>query len=106
MVPERLAWVGGVIMSCVGIYVSYVPIANDLGKGLVAGLAGLVILAAILMFPWRRRSDGSPARLYKVKVGGRGNRVQTAGDNSTQVIANGDATIHAPGRPSEEGSGR
>lgn len=101
MVPERLAWVGGVLISCVGIYVAYIPIANDLGKGFVATLAGLVILAAILMFPWRRRSDGVAARLYNVRVRGRGNRVQTAGDNSTQVITSHDATVHAPARETE-----
>jgi hypothetical protein len=99
---ERFAWAGGVTMSVIGIYLSYRPIAHDLGKGLVIALAGSVILAAILMFPWRRRSDGSPVRLYNVKVGGRGNRVQTAGDNSTQVIANRDATVHRSGRPRDE----
>jgi hypothetical protein len=104
MVPERLAWVGGVVMSCVGVYVAYIPIANDLGRDLVATLAGLVIIAAILMFPWRRRSDGAAARLYNIRVRGRGNRVQTAGDNSTQVIANHDATVHAPARETESGS--
>lgn len=94
MVPERLAWVGSVIMSGVGIYLSYKPIANDLGKGLVIGLAVLIILGAVLMFPWRRRADGSPGRLIGVRVSGRNNRVQTAGDNSSQVMADRDASVH------------
>ncbi|MDT5344179.1 MAG: hypothetical protein QOE52_3363 [Mycobacterium sp.] len=99
MVPERLAWAGSVIMSGVGIYLSYKPIANDLGKGLVVGLAALIILGALLMFPYRRRNADSPGRLISVRVGGRNNRVQTAGDCSTQVIADRDATVHTPGSP-------
>jgi hypothetical protein len=106
MVPERLAWTGGVIMSGVGIYLSYEPIASDLGKGLVITLATLVILAAILMFPWRRRADGSSVRIYSVKVGGRGNRVQNAGDNATQVIADRDARLNTRQPPRDREAGR
>ena len=58
MIPERLAWVGSVIMSGVSLYLAYMPIASNLSKGLVIALAGMVILAATLMFPWRRRKDG------------------------------------------------
>jgi hypothetical protein len=103
MLAERLAWAGSVMMSGVGIYVSLVPITNQLGKTLVIALAGSVLLAAVLMFPWRRQSDGSPVRLYNVKVGGRGSRVQSAGDNATQVMASHDVTVNAPQRVREEG---
>lgn len=94
MIPERFAWLGSVVMSLVGIYLSYVPLKHDLGKVAVVVLASVIIVAAIAMFPWRRKSDGSTSRLVNTKVGGRNNRVQTAGDNSTQVIAGGDATVH------------
>ena len=97
MVPERLAWAGGVVMSCVGIYLSFVPIANQLGKVVIIVLAASIILGAVLMFPYRRRNNGSPGRLINIRVSGRNNRVQTAGDNSTQLMADRDATIHNPG---------
>lgn len=87
MVPERLAWAGGVAMSCIGIYLSFVPLAGQLGRWLVVALAGLVILAAILMFPWRRRPDGSAARLAGgLHLSGSNNRVQIAGDHANQVM--------------------
>lgn len=93
MVPERLAWAGAVIMACVGIYLSYVPLANSLGKVVITILGGLVLLAAVLMFPWRRRADGSPTRLISPKVSGSNNRTQSAGDNSSQYMAGRDAKV-------------
>ena len=99
MVPERLAWAGSVMMSGIGIYLSYMPIANDLGKWLVIGLAALVILGAVFMFPWRRRADGSAARLINVRVGGRKNRTQVAGDNANQYMVGRDAKISSSQTP-------
>jgi hypothetical protein len=95
MIPERLAWAGNVVMACVGIYLSFVPIANQLGKWVIVALGALIILGAVFMFPWRRRADGSAARLINVRVSGRGNRTQIAtGDNANQVMADRDVTVH------------
>lgn len=89
MVPERLAWAGSVIMSCIGIYLSFVPLAGQLGRWFVVALAGLVILAAVAMFPWRRRLDGSAARLVGgLQLSGSNNRVQVARDHANQVMGN------------------
>lgn len=95
---ERGAWAGTVTMALVGIYLSYKPIQHDLGRGLVAALAGLVIVAAILMFPWRRQTDGSPQRLvsgFRAVVGGSKNNVQIARDhaNQTMHVNRGDETL-------------
>ena len=94
MVPERLAWVGSVIMSGVGIYLSYKPIANNLGKGLVIGLAVLIIFAALAMFPWRRRADGTPGRLINVHVSGHHNPTMIAGERSNQIVSRDGGTFH------------
>lgn len=86
---ERFAWAGTVTMAVIGIYLSYRPIQHELGKGLVAGLAGLVILAAILLFPWRRRDDGTPERLvsgFRAGVRGNKNNVQIARDHANQTM--------------------
>jgi hypothetical protein len=94
MVPERLAWAGSVIMSCVGIYLSYKPIANDLGKGLVIGLAALIIVGAVLMFPWRRRADGSQGRLINTRVIGHHNPTMIAGERSNQIVSRDGGTFN------------
>jgi membrane protein implicated in regulation of membrane protease activity len=100
MVPERFAWLGSVAMALVGIYLSYVPLKHDLGKVAVVVLASVIIIAAILMFPWRRRPDGSPARLIggRFAVRGDNNRVQVAGDHANQVMGYGRIT-HRDGGP-------
>jgi membrane protein implicated in regulation of membrane protease activity len=95
MWSERLAWAGSLIMSGVAIYLAWVPVASQLGRWVFVAIAALVILAALLMFPWRRRADGSAARfINNIRVSGRGNRVQSAGDNSTQAMADRDVTIN------------
>jgi hypothetical protein len=101
MVPERLAWAGSVVMSGIGIYLSYRPIANDLGKGLVTALAVLIIAAALCMFPWRRRADGSPRRLINTRVGGHHNPTMIAGERSSQIVSRDGGTFHI-NRPQDE----
>lgn len=99
MIPERLAWTGSVAMAGVGIYLSYVPLASNLGRGLVIGLASIVIVAALLMFPWKKNGDGSAARLgSRVRISGSRNHIQIAGDNSTQYQVGRDAKISATDR--------
>ncbi|WP_204802634.1 hypothetical protein [Mycobacterium riyadhense] len=86
---ERFAWAGGVIMSGIGIYLSYRPIAHDLGKSLVLALASLMIVATILLFPWRRKGDGSASRLidnFRASVRGNHNNVQIARDHANQTM--------------------
>jgi len=49
-------------MSSVTINLAWVPVASQLAGWVFIAIAALVILAALLMFQWRPRADGSPSR--------------------------------------------
>ncbi|WP_373142126.1 hypothetical protein [Mycobacterium marinum] len=90
---ERFAWAGTVIMAFVSIYLSYKPIAHDLSKGLVIGLAALILFAVLLMFPWRIGRGGLPVRMidkitdsFRAEAKGGGNNTQIARDHANQTM--------------------
>jgi len=88
---ERLAWVGNLVLAGTGIFLSWWPVSHQLSKWVTLGIAVLVVVAAIALFP-RRRSDGSTARLidgFSPTVRGDHNRVQIARDNANQVMGSG-----------------
>jgi hypothetical protein len=86
---ERAAWFGNLALAGIAIVLAWVPVRGDLGKWGTVGIAVLVVLAAIALFPWRR-SDGSTARIadrFRSNVSGSGNNVQIARDHANQTIS-------------------
>lgn len=79
---ERLAWVGNLVLAGTAIFLSWWPVSRQLSQWVTVGIAVLVVLAAIAMFP-RRRADGSTARLInsvRPKVSGHHNPTMVAGE--------------------------
>ncbi len=87
---ERLAWFGNLALAAVAIVLAWAPSRAIWASGGTVGIAVVVVVAAIALFPWKR-SDGSTARVvdrFRSSVSGTGNNVQIARDHATQSIHN------------------
>ena len=93
---ERLAWIGNLVLAGTGIWLSWWPVSSQLSKWVTLAIAGLVIVAAIAMFP-RRRPSGEATRLIDslgATIKGNNNRIQIARDNANQIMGRGNTTNH------------
>ncbi|BBZ49833.1 hypothetical protein H7H82_14870 [Mycobacterium heidelbergense] len=87
---ERLAWCGNLALAAIAIVLAWVPIKGDLGKWGTVGIAVVVVLAAVALFPWRRPDDSTVRMVdrFRSSVSGSGNNVQIARDHATQTMRN------------------
>lgn len=96
---ERAAWFGNVLLAAVTVFLTWVPVASQVGRWGSIAIAVVVVIAVVVLYP-RRGPDGSVTRLadrFRPNVTtGDNSDVQIARDHANQTIIRGNK--NKPGR--------